>query len=218
MKRLGSLLLAFITLIVATGAGLGIGYLLWGQQPNWYAVDVTRLGQGPEAELIRYGRDLVINMPQHIGKSATDPAMRYAGNDLACQNCHLNAGLQPFAAPFVSTFTTFPMLVDDQVLTLTDRINGCMRRQALRQLSQGERAGGTSPGRDRLFNSPAVGRRELQCGRRHGQDRLCRVLYPRQHALRRHLPGPNAERAAGLGCGRLHDFEAAPGGDVGDRL
>ena len=47
MKRLGSLLLAFITLIVATGAGLGIGYLLWGQQPNWYAVDVTRLGQGP---------------------------------------------------------------------------------------------------------------------------------------------------------------------------
>jgi hypothetical protein len=63
MKRLGSLLLVFITLIVATGAGLGIGYLLWGQQPNWYAVDVTRLGQGPEGELIRYGRDLVINTP-----------------------------------------------------------------------------------------------------------------------------------------------------------
>ena len=75
MKQLGSLLLAFIALIVATGAGLGIGYLLWGQQPNWYAVDVTRLGQGPEADLIRYGRDLVINTPQHIGKSATDPAM-----------------------------------------------------------------------------------------------------------------------------------------------
>jgi thiosulfate dehydrogenase len=65
---------------------------------------------------------------RYIGKSATNPAMRYAGNDLACQNCHLNAGLQPFAAPFVSTFATFPMLVDDQVLTLTDRINGCMRR------------------------------------------------------------------------------------------
>src|SRR4029078_9152094 len=128
MKRLGSLLLAFITLIVATGAGLGIGYMLWGQQPDWYAVDVTTLGEGPETELIRYGRDLVINTPQHIGKSATDPAMRYAGNDLACQNCHLNAGLQLFAAPFVSTFATFPMLVDDQVLTLTDRINGCMRR------------------------------------------------------------------------------------------
>jgi thiosulfate dehydrogenase len=54
--------------------------------------------------------------------------MRYAGNDLACQNCHLNAGLQPFAAPFVSTYATFPMMVDDQMITLTERINGCMRR------------------------------------------------------------------------------------------
>jgi thiosulfate dehydrogenase len=128
MKRIGSLLFAFIALVVATAAGLGIGYLLWGQQPNWYAVDVTGLGQGPQADLIRYGRDLITDTPRYIGKSATNPAMRYAGNDLACQNCHLNAGLQPFAAPFVSTFATFPMLVDDQVLTLTDRINGCMRR------------------------------------------------------------------------------------------
>ena len=128
MKRIGSLLFAFIALVVATAAGLGIGYLLWGQQPNWYAVDVTGLGQGPQADLIRYGWDLITDTPRYIGKSATNPAMRYAGNDLACQNCHLNAGLQPFAAPFVSTFATFPMLVDDQVLTLTDRINGCMRR------------------------------------------------------------------------------------------
>jgi thiosulfate dehydrogenase len=128
MQRTGSLLLAFIALVVATAAGLGLGYLLWGEQPNWYAVNVTNLGQGPEADLIRYGRDLVTDTPHYIGKSATNPAMRYAGNDLACQNCHLNAGLQPFAAPFVSTFATFPVLVDDQVLTLTDRINGCMRR------------------------------------------------------------------------------------------
>jgi cytochrome c len=77
-----------------------------------------------ESDLIRYGRErygrnvrptqkpapvlasppssipeLVVNTPRHIGKNATDPAMQYAGNDLACQNCHLNAGLQPFAAP-----------------------------------------------------------------------------------------------------------------------
>ena len=95
---------------------------------NWYAADIIQARPGPENDLIRYGRDLIVNTPRHIGKNATDPAMRYAGNDLACQNCHLNAGLQPFAAPFVSTFATFPMMVDDQVLTLTDRINGCMRR------------------------------------------------------------------------------------------
>ena len=104
----------------ATFTGAGI--------TNWYAVGVTQLGPGPENDLIRYGRDLVIDTPRHIGKSAAEPEMRFAGNDLACQSCHLNAGLQPFAAPFVSTFATFPMMVDDQVLTLTDRINGCMLR------------------------------------------------------------------------------------------
>ena len=204
--------------------------------------------------------------------------LRYAGNDLACQNCHLNAGLQPFAAPFVSTFATFPMFVDDQVLTLTQALNGCMRRslngkdlppesremealvayikflgkgtpegvriagmglrpiaepdpaarrtarrgglcQALRQLSQGGRAGRAAPAAgDRLHHPAALGRRELQCRRRHGQDRLCRVLYSRQHAVRHRLSRAGAHRAAGLGRRRLHDLEAASAGDAGNRV
>ena len=121
-------LLIEIGLVLAVAAGLGAGYVLWGIPTDWYAVDVTKLGKGAENDLIRYGRDLIVNTPRHIGKNAADPAMRFAGNDLACQSCHLNGGLQPFAAPFVSTSATFPMLVDDQVLTLTKRINGCMRR------------------------------------------------------------------------------------------
>ena len=115
-------------LAAAVALGLGAGYYLWGSPTDWYAVDIGKLGKGPENDLIRYGRELIVDTPRHIGKNATDPAMRYAGNDLACQNCHLKAGLQPFAAPFVSTFASFPMMVDDQVLTLTERINGCMRR------------------------------------------------------------------------------------------
>src|SRR3990170_8917613 len=117
-----------IGLVLAVAVGLGAGYLLWGWPVNWYAADISRLGPDPENDLIRYGRDLIVDTPRHIGKNAADPAMRFAGNNLACQNCHLNAGLQPFAAPFVSTFATFPMMVDDQVITLTERINGCMRR------------------------------------------------------------------------------------------
>ncbi len=121
--------LTVIALAVGGAAGFGVGYLLWNKKEvNWYAVDVNKLGPGPENDLIRYGKDLIVNTARHIGKNAPDPAMRYAGNDLACQNCHLNAGLQAFAAPFISTFATFPMMVDDQVLTLTGRLNGCMRR------------------------------------------------------------------------------------------
>ncbi|MGV1015425.1 MAG: c-type cytochrome [Methyloceanibacter sp.] len=113
---------------IAAVSGLGAGYLIWGWPPNFYTANVNSLGPGAENDLIRYGRELIVDTPRHVGKSATDPAMRYAGNDLACQSCHLNAGLQPYAAPFVSTFSTFPMLMDDQVITLKERINGCMMR------------------------------------------------------------------------------------------
>jgi len=117
-----------IALVVALAAGLGAGYLLWGWPTNWYARDVTKLPASPENDVIRYGHSLIVDTAKHIGKAASDPQMRYAGNDLACMNCHLDAGLRPFAAPFVSTFATFPMLVDDQVITLKERINGCMLR------------------------------------------------------------------------------------------
>ena len=109
--------------------GLVAGYLLWGRAVDWYDVpDVAKLKNSPENDLIRYGHELIVDTAGQIGKNAKDADKRYAGNELACANCHLNAGLQPFAAPFVSTFATFPMMVDDQVITLTERINGCMRR------------------------------------------------------------------------------------------
>ena len=88
-------LLVIILLVLATAGGLGAGYYLWGIQKDWYAVDIAKLGAGAENDLIRYGRDLIVDTPKHIGKNATNPALRYAGNDLACQNCHLKAGLKP---------------------------------------------------------------------------------------------------------------------------
>ncbi len=116
-------------LVLAAGSGFGTGYILWGWPVNWYAGhDLTKLPPGPESDLIRYGWQLIAETPRSIGKSATDPTKRYAGNDLACTNCHINSGLKPFAAPLVSTFASYPMMVNDQVLTLNDRINGCMTR------------------------------------------------------------------------------------------
>ncbi len=81
-----------------------------------------------ETELIQYGYQLVTNTQRHLGPDVADPKLRFAGNNLACADCHLRAGLQPFAAPFVSTFTSFPLMVDDRVITLKQRINGCMTR------------------------------------------------------------------------------------------
>jgi len=115
--------------VIAAMVGILAGYLLWGRAVDWYSVpDVAKLKATPENDLIRYGHALIVDTAAHIGKNAKDADKRFAGNDLTCNNCHLDAGLQRFAAPFVSTFATFPMMVDDQVITLTDRINGCMRR------------------------------------------------------------------------------------------
>lgn len=114
---------------LAAFLGLGVGYLLWGKEPNWYrAPNASSLPDSPENDLIRYGWQLIVDTPSHIGKSAPDLSMRFAGNNLACTQCHMNAGLKPYAAPLVSTFGSFPSIYDDKFLTLAERINGCMVR------------------------------------------------------------------------------------------
>ena len=118
----------FAVAIVAGLTGLGIGYFSWGRPHDWYVAKDASEVQGSDGELIRYGRQLIVETPRLIGKSATDRSMRFAGNDLACTQCHQNAGLKRFAAPFVSTYSSFPMMSNDQVLTLEERINGCMIR------------------------------------------------------------------------------------------
>ena len=121
--------IAVAAIVAAMGAGLGTGYAIWGWPTNWYAGhDVASLPPGPQTDLIRYGGELIRDTARHIGKSATDPAKRYAGNNLACSHCHINSGLKPFGIPLVSTFATFPMMVDERVMSLAERINGCMTR------------------------------------------------------------------------------------------
>src|SRR5258708_15777615 len=122
-------MIGFVLILAGATAGLAAGYLLWSTRPNWYAVrDVAKLPAGRQNDLIIYGYQLITNTQRYLGPDVADAAMRFAGNNLACGNCHLRAGLQPFAAPFVSTYTTFPMMVDDRVITLSERINGCMTR------------------------------------------------------------------------------------------
>lgn len=117
-----------IACLIALAIGVAAGYLTWGVQTNWYAArDPAKLPAGAANDLIRRGHAIIISTATEIGPLA-QPELQYAGNKLACTNCHLNAGLQKFGAPLVSTFATYPLLVNDTVETLTDRINGCMTR------------------------------------------------------------------------------------------
>ena len=161
-------LLIEIGLVLAVAVGVGVGYVLWGTPTNWYASVPTSPSSapGPENDLIRYGRDLIVNTPRYIGKNATDPAMRYAGNDLACQNCHLNAGLQPFAAPFVSTFAHLP---DDGRRSGADADRPDQRLHAAQHERQGlARREPRDGGADRLFQVRGEGHAGGRAHRRHG--------------------------------------------------
>ena len=126
---MGRGIIGFALILAGAAAGLAAGYWLWGGRPDCYAVrDVEKLPASRQNDLITYGHQLVINTQRYLGPDVADAAMRFAGNNLACVNCHLRAGLQPFAAPLVSTYTSFPMMVDGRVITLSERINGCMTR------------------------------------------------------------------------------------------
>jgi|GEM_PF-667480 len=81
-------------------------------------------------ELVQYGYQLMVATWRHIGPNAKDPEKRFAGNNNACNNCHLGAGTFKYGAPFVGTYGNFPQYRnrEDVVGSLTGRINGCMER------------------------------------------------------------------------------------------
>ncbi len=64
----------------------------------WTVPEVGALADDDYGRLVRRGRDLVTATYAHIGPEVSDPAKRYAGNNLACGDCHLEAGTKRFRA------------------------------------------------------------------------------------------------------------------------
>jgi len=79
---------------------------------------------------VKYGYQLIAESPKYMGPMAEDPEMRYAGNNLACVNCHLKAGTQVGSASWIGVTDRFPQFRgrSNSEGTIEDRINGCMQR------------------------------------------------------------------------------------------
>jgi thiosulfate dehydrogenase len=92
--------------------------------------DPDKLPDDAFGRAVRRGRDLIVKTSSLIGPDASDPAMRYAGNGLDCQSCHLQAGTQQFGLPLAGIWGVFPTYIarENEVRTLEERINGCMER------------------------------------------------------------------------------------------
>jgi thiosulfate dehydrogenase len=97
---------------------------------QWTPPDIATVGDDPFGKLGKYGHALFTDTANEIGPAVSDASKRFAGNNLACQNCHLQAGTQPYAMPMIGVWGQFPQYRgrEGAVDTLEERINGCMER------------------------------------------------------------------------------------------
>jgi len=97
---------------------------------GWFVPDIDTLPDDAWGRMVRKGRDLTVRTPALLGPEAEDPAMRFAGSNLSCQNCHLKAGTKKFGLPFIGVFASYPEYSarHGAVATMEDRVNSCMTR------------------------------------------------------------------------------------------
>ncbi|MEF3366299.1 c-type cytochrome [Methylocystis sp. 9N] len=96
----------------------------------WSVPQVDALPYDAHGRLIRHGRDLITATYAHIGPDMPDRAQRFAGNNLACGNCHLDAGVKKFGLPIFGLTEDFPAYSAraGAEISLQDRVNSCMTR------------------------------------------------------------------------------------------
>jgi thiosulfate dehydrogenase len=101
--------------------------------PVWTVPEIGALPDNANGRQVRRGRDLISATYAHIGPEVPNRAKRYAGNNLACANCHLRAGTVKFGAPLFGIYGEFPAYSArlGGELTIEDRLNACMMRSMI---------------------------------------------------------------------------------------
>lgn len=90
--------------------------------------DTSKIPHDDFGDMVRYGRDLVVNTAYYLGPNGTKG--KYLGNKMNCTNCHLDAGTRPYGFNFLSTYARYPQYRgrENKVLTIQERINNCIER------------------------------------------------------------------------------------------
>ena len=71
-----------------------------------YAPDTSKIPDDEFGDLVRYGRDLILNTAYYLGPEGTKG--RFLGNKMNCTNCHLDGGTRPYGINFLSTHGRYP--------------------------------------------------------------------------------------------------------------
>ncbi|MEW6257236.1 MAG: c-type cytochrome [Pseudomonadota bacterium] len=100
-----------------------------GRVTVWDVPQIDMLPNDAQGRLVRFGRSIIMETQAHIGPAAPEGA-RYSGNNLACADCHLHAGVKKFGLPLVGANADFPAYSAriGADITLEERVNSCMTR------------------------------------------------------------------------------------------
>ncbi len=128
--RLGYWTVRVLAAVVIAIAAAGAGRAQTVSPPIWTVPEVGALPYDEHGRLVRRGRDLITATYAHIGPEVSDSAKRFAGNNLACANCHLEAGTKKFGLPLFGLVELFPQYSArlGAEITIEDRVNSCMTR------------------------------------------------------------------------------------------
>jgi thiosulfate dehydrogenase len=95
----------------------------------WVGPDITKDStvKGEEKSLILYGKELIAHTSKYFGPNGI---ISKTTNGMNCQNCHLNAGNQPWGNNYGSVFATYPKYRDrsGKIESLYKRVSDCMQR------------------------------------------------------------------------------------------
>jgi thiosulfate dehydrogenase len=97
------------------------------EKKEWIAPDINLVPNTPEGDLIRYGRELIVNTSKYFGpKGIVAPIT----NGMNCQNCHVEAGLRAYGNSFAAVSSTYPKYRErsGKIENIEYRINECMER------------------------------------------------------------------------------------------
>jgi thiosulfate dehydrogenase len=120
----------FVYGIFALAASAGAAIAQSPSPTPWTMPEVSALPRDARGQLIRDGRDIMLATYAFIGPNVDDPAKRFAGNNLACTNCHLSGGTTKFGLPLFGIYNDFPAYSarTGGPISIEDRINSCMTR------------------------------------------------------------------------------------------
>jgi thiosulfate dehydrogenase len=93
----------------------------------WNAPNAASIDQSPDAELIKYGKELIMHTAAYLGPQGD---VMQISNGMNCQNCHLDAGTKPWGNNYSAVFSTYPKFRErsGSIETIYKRVNDCFER------------------------------------------------------------------------------------------